>query len=52
MEQVEGKCTTHEKIIKILEQHGTKVTPEEAKVILEFMKKIARITVKQFLRKS
>ena len=43
---------TPEKVVKILEKHGTKVTLEEAKTILIFMKKLARITVNQYLRDS
>lgn len=50
MELNEEKGVTPEKVIKILEKHGTKVTLEEAKIILEFMRKLARITVNQYLR--
>ena len=44
------KGLTPEKVVKILEKKGTKVTLDEAITILVFMKKLARITVNQYLR--
>ncbi|MFT4152231.1 hypothetical protein [Parafilimonas sp.] len=52
MESNAKKGLAPEKVIKILEKHGTSVTLEEAKIILEFMRKLARITVNQYLREK
>lgn len=38
---------TPEKAKQILEKHGTKVTVEEAKIILDFLYKFGRLTLKQ-----
>jgi ribulose-5-phosphate 4-epimerase/fuculose-1-phosphate aldolase len=43
---------TPEKVLAMLEKHGTIVTIDEAKLILEFMKKLAKMTVNQYLRGS
>ena len=51
MEQCE-RGLTPERVVKILEKHGNTVTLEEAQTILIFMKKLARITVNQYLRGS
>lgn len=40
-----------EKIVEILKQHGTHVTIEQAKVILDFMLKLANIALHIYLRK-
>ncbi len=40
---------TPEQAVKILREHGTIVTIEEAKLILEFMYKIAKLSVKQYV---
>lgn len=44
-----SKKLTPEKVVSILEKHGTKVSVEEAVIILEFMRKIADVTVNQYL---
>jgi len=41
-----------EKAVEILKQHGTFVTLEEAKLILQFMARLADIEVSQFLLKQ
>lgn len=41
---------TPERVVKILEKKGTKVTLDEAVTILIFMKKLARIAVNQYIR--
>jgi len=41
-----------EKAVEILRQHGTIVTLEEAKLILQFMARLADIEVSQFLMKQ
>jgi len=40
-----------EKAVAILRKHGIEVTPEQAKLILEFLQRMADIAVAQFLRK-
>jgi hypothetical protein len=40
-----------EKVIAILRKHGIEVTPEQARLILEFLQQMADIAVAQFLRK-
>ncbi|MDF2852953.1 MAG: hypothetical protein K0S31_3638 [Sphingobacterium multivorum] len=44
-----SKKLSPEKVISILDKHGTKVSIEEAAILLEFMRKIADITVNQYL---
>jgi hypothetical protein len=41
---------TPEKVLNILQKHGTKVTLEEAKNVCEMLKKFAKITVVSYLR--
>jgi hypothetical protein len=38
-----------EKVVEILRQKGVEVTLEEAKLILDFLRKLADITVTQYL---
>jgi hypothetical protein len=40
-----------EKAVAIVRKHGIEVTPEQAKLILEFLQRMADIAVAQFLRK-
>ena len=40
-----------EKAIAILQKYGLEVTPEQAKLILEFLQRMADIAVAQYLRK-
>jgi len=41
-----------EKIMEILKQHGTQVTPEQARIVLEFMYKLATIALATYLGKQ
>lgn len=41
-----------EKVIQILKEHGTIVTLDEAKIILDFMNMLASITVEIYLKKE
>ncbi len=50
MEREDEKGLTPERVMQILEKKGTHVDIEEAKIILEFVKKIAHIAVNQYLR--
>ena len=40
-----------EKVVEILRNNGIEVTLEQAKLILEFFRKLANIAVAQYLRK-
>lgn len=44
-----SKKLTPEKVVSILAKHGTKVSTEEAEIILRFMRKIADVAVNQYL---
>lgn len=46
----ERRSITPEKAVEILKQHGTKVTVAEAKLILDFMYKIAKLSVEQYIK--
>ena len=52
MKMEKGKVNdlTPERVVQILKKKGTEVDIEEAKTILEFVKKIAHIAVNQYLR--
>jgi len=50
MEKEKTKDLTPERVMQILKKKGTKVDLEEAKVILQFVEKIAHIAVNQYLR--
>ena len=39
-----------EKVVEILRQKGVEVTLEQARLILEFLRKLADITVTQYLK--
>lgn len=39
-----------EEIVKILAEHGTKVTLEEAKIIVDFMWQLANMALDQYLK--
>lgn len=43
----EKRSLTPEKAVEILKKHGTIITIEEAKLILDFMYKIAKLSVEQ-----
>ncbi|TCC98447.1 hypothetical protein [Pedobacter hiemivivus] len=48
-----GKRTiTPQKAIKILQQNGTIITETEAELILDFMYKFAKLSVKQMINKA
>lgn len=44
-----SKKLTPERVVNILEKHGTKVSVEEAGIILQFMRKVADVAVNQYL---
>lgn len=46
----ERRTITPEKAVEILQEHGTIVTIEEAKLILEFMYKFAILAVNQIVK--
>jgi hypothetical protein len=46
----EKRAITPEKAVEILKKHGTIVTLEEAKIILNFMYKIGRLAVNQYVK--
>ena len=46
----ETRTVTPQKAIEILKQHGIIVTIEEAKLILNFMYKVAGISVKTYIK--
>lgn len=48
-ERENSRKLTPEKVVSILGKHGTKVSVEEAGIILEFMRKVADISVNQYL---
>ncbi|ADY52247.1 hypothetical protein Pedsa_1690 [Pseudopedobacter saltans DSM 12145] len=50
MEKEKTNDLTPERVIQILKKKGTEVDIEEAKTILDFVKKIAHIAVNQYLR--
>lgn len=47
----EKDALTTEKLIELLEKHGTKVTENEAEIILEFMFRWAKILLTPYLEK-
>lgn len=47
---LEKRKVSPEKAIKILQEHGTIVTVEEAKLILDFMYKFAILAVDQIVK--
>ncbi|WP_352423380.1 hypothetical protein [Proteiniphilum sp.] len=50
MEKENKHGLTPERVIQILKKKGTYVNLEEAKIILDFVNKIAHIAVNQYLR--
>jgi hypothetical protein len=48
--QKEKQSITPEKAVKILQEYGTKITIDEAKIILDFMYKIGKLAVKQYIK--
>lgn len=40
-----------EKAVEMLRQHGVEITVEQAKLILEFLRKLAEIAVTQYLNR-
>ncbi len=49
MEGINAKKLTPERVVEILKKKGTTVNIEEAKVILDFVNKIAHVAVNQYL---
>ncbi|MBX2947999.1 MAG: hypothetical protein KF704_01875 [Crocinitomicaceae bacterium] len=52
METMRGKGLSPEKVIRILDKHGTKVNLEEAKLILGFMNKLVYVTINDYFRRE
>ena len=50
--QKEKRSVTPEKAVKILHEHGTIITLEEAKKILDFMYKFAKLAIDQQVNKK
>lgn len=50
MENGKTKELSPKRVMEILKKKGTHVDIEEAKIILEFVKKFAHIAVNQYLR--
>lgn len=48
----EKRTITPEKAVKILQEHGTIITLEEAKLILDFMYKFAKLSVNQYVKNN
>jgi hypothetical protein len=46
-----GKMTA-EKAVKILAEHGTRITVEQAEIVVDFLRKLAKIAVAQHLRED
>lgn len=46
------RAVTPERVIEILHQHGTEVTLEEAKLILDFGYRLCILSVKQVVREK
>jgi len=46
----ERRTITPQKAVEILKQNGTIVTLEEAKLILDLMYKIAKLSVEQYIK--
>ena len=51
-DRTEKRGVTPEHAVKILKSHGTIVTIEEAKIILDFMYKIGKLSVEQYVKIS
>ena len=43
---------TAEKAVKILAEHGTHISLEEAEIVVDFLRKLAKIAVAQYLREE
>ena len=43
---------TAEKAVKILAEHGTHISLEEAEIVVDFLRKLAKIAVAQCLREE
>ncbi|MDX3913915.1 MAG: hypothetical protein QHC79_10300 [Pseudosphingobacterium sp.] len=52
MESAKEKGLSPERVMEVLKKKGTHVDLNEAKIIADFVKKIAHIAVKQYLRGS
>ena len=47
----EKRTVTPEKAVEILKKHGTKITIEEAKLMLDFIYKFANLTLNQLFNR-
>lgn len=52
MEMMRGNGLSPEKVVRILEKHGTKVNVEEAKLIVGFMNKLVYVAVNDYFRRG
>ena len=43
---------TAEKAVKILAEHGTHISLEEAEIVVDFLRKLAKIAIAQYLREE
>jgi hypothetical protein len=48
--QKEKRSITPEKAVEILQGYGTIISLEEAKIILDFMYKIAKLSLDQYIK--
>jgi hypothetical protein len=48
--KVTKRNVTSQQIVAILKKNGTEIKLEEAEIILEFMYKLAKLSVDQFIR--
>jgi len=52
MENSGGRKMTAEKMTEILKKNGMQISMEQAIICLEFLRKLAKISVGQYLRES
>ncbi len=52
MESDETRKMTAERTVEILKKHGTQISIEQAVITLEFLRKLAKIDMAQYLRDS
>jgi len=48
----EKRTITASKAVETLRRHGTKISEEEAEVILDFMYKMSKLTVENFIKSN
>lgn len=52
MEKLRGDCLSPERVIRILDKHGTKVSLAEAKLIIGYMSKLVQLAINDHVRKG